>query len=62
MGVVFSAVGQLVPLLTGLIGFLEALDRDAVAVVEHLEVVLELDEAVDVETPVGIEFQTLSNY
>ena len=61
MGVVLSAICKLIAGLAAVEGSLEALVRDTVAVAVHLEIVLELDEAVDVGTLVGIAFETLSD-
>ena len=61
VGVVLSAVCKLIAGLAAVEGSLEALVRDTVAVAVHLEIVLELDEAVDVGTLVGIAFETLSD-
>ena len=61
MRVVFGAVCELIPGGAVGEGSLEALERDAVTVVVHLEVVLELDEAVNVETLAGIAFEALGD-
>lgn len=62
MRVVFGAVCKLIPGVAVRECSLKALERDTVAVVVHLEVVLELDKAVDVETLAGIAFETLGDY